>query len=159
MTAAGQVHGLHHIGYWVDDLDRAMADAQAMLGVGAFRVLDHVDLGEFRFRGEPAMLDHTAAFTAWGPVLLELNLVHEIWPADLRTALGVKPGAVSHVSWTTPDLAQETDRLAAAGCPLLTTGVGGAVAYWYSGGPLFDHAIEVHQPTPGVLGMWASLLD
>src|ERR1700712_5820466 len=90
--------GLHHIAYWTDDLQRSMRDAERLLGVGPFRVIEHVPLGDFRFDGRPALLDHSAAFTAWGPVLLELNQVHEVEPADLRAALGVAPGAVSHVS-------------------------------------------------------------
>ncbi|MHC5794795.1 VOC family protein [Lacisediminihabitans sp. FW035] len=151
--------GLHHIGYWVDDLDAAMAQATALLGVGPFRVIEHVDLGLFRFDGEPAVLDHSAAFAQWGPVILELNLAHDIQPPSLRTALGVAPGAVSHTSWRTTDLTTETAHLESAGCALLTTSVGGAVANWFGGGPLFGHPIEIHQPTAGVLGMWASLGD
>jgi len=154
---AGGPYGLHHIGYWVDDLAEAAEHAREMLGVGPFRVLEHVDLGEFAFRGEPAALDHSAAFAAWGPVLLELNVLHDARPAALREALGARPGAVSHVAWTTSDLGAERDRLAGAGCPLLTTASGGAVADWFSGGPLFGHPIEVHQPTPGVLAFWAAV--
>lgn len=151
--------GLHHVGYWVDDLDTAIAHATELLGVGPFTVLDHVDLGDFRFQGAPATLDHTAAFATWGPVLLELNLAHHIEPAALREALGVAPGHVSHVAWTTDDLEAETAHLAAGGCPLLTTSVGGAVANWYGGGPLFAHPIEVHQPPDGVRRFWQSLSD
>ncbi len=149
--------GFHHIGYWVDDLDAAMADATELLGVGPFRVMEHVDLGEFRFQGGPGILDHSAAFTQWGPIILELNQAHDVQPPELRAALGVAHGAVSHTSWWTPDLAAETQHLESAGCALLTTSVGGAVANWFSGGKLFGHPIEIHQPTPGVLGMWASL--
>ncbi len=105
----------------------------------------------------PAVLDHSAAFTAWGPVLLELNVVHSAAPAALRDALGIRPGAVSHVAWTTEDLLTERQHLATAGCPLLTTSVGGAVADWFSGGALFGHPVEVHQPTDGVLAFWQSL--
>lgn len=151
--------GLHHIGYWVDDLDAAVTQAQKLLGVGPFTVLEHVDLGDFRFRGTAAVLDHTAAFAAWGPVLLELNVVHRVEPAELREALGVAPGRVSHVAWTTDDLTEENEHMSAAGCPLLTTSVGGAVANWYGGGSLFDHPIEVHQPPPGVQAFWQSLFD
>ena len=111
------MRGLHHIGYWTDDLDAAMAQAQRVLGVGPFQVLEHVNLGDFRFRGEPAVLDHSAAFTAWGPVLLELNVLHDAAPAELRDALGGKPGAVSHVAWTTGNLSLERQHLASAGCP------------------------------------------
>jgi catechol 2,3-dioxygenase-like lactoylglutathione lyase family enzyme len=151
--------GLHHIGYWVDDLETAMAQAEVLLGVGPFRVMEHVDLGDFRFAGEPAVLDHSAAFTAWGTVLLELNVVHRVEPAGLRDALRISPGAVSHVAWTTDDLATEGTRMADAGCSLITTSVGGAVANWFTGGPLFGHAIEVHQPPPGVQAFWQSLRD
>ncbi len=151
------MRGLHHIGYWTDDLAAAMAQAERLLGVGPFHVLEHVGLGDFRFRGEPAVLDHSAAFTAWGPVLLELDVAHDVAPAALRAALGIKAGAVSHVAWTTDNLATERQHLAEAGCALLTTSVGAAVADWFAGGPLFGHPIEVHQPTDGVLSFWQSV--
>jgi hypothetical protein len=149
--------GLHHIGYWVDDLNVAMKEATALLGVGPFRVIEHVDLGEFRFQGGDAVLDHSAAFAQWGPVILELNQAHDVKPPGLREALGVAPGAVSHISWWTTDLVAETAHLESSGCALLTTSRGGAVADWFTGGGLFAHPIEIHQPTPGVLGMWDSL--
>jgi catechol 2,3-dioxygenase-like lactoylglutathione lyase family enzyme len=149
--------GLHHIGYWTDDLDAAMAQATRLLGVGPFHVLEHVDLGDFRFHGEPATLDHSAAFAAWGPVLLELNVLHEAWPAGLREVLGGRPGTVSHVAWTTDDLGAEREHMAAAGCALLTTSAGGAVADWFSGGSLFGHPVEIHQPPVGVLNFWSSV--
>ncbi|MEQ1737763.1 MAG: VOC family protein [Rhodoglobus sp.] len=149
--------GLHHIGYWVDDLAIAMTQATELLGVGPFKVIEHVDLGDFAFRGEPAVLDHSAAFAQWGPVILELNQAHDVQPPALREALGVAPGAVSHTSWWVSDLATETVHMEQHGCALLTASVGGAVANWFTGGGLFAHPIEIHQPTPGVLGMWASL--
>jgi catechol 2,3-dioxygenase-like lactoylglutathione lyase family enzyme len=149
--------GFHHIGYWVDDLDAAMRQATELLGVGPFRVIEHVDLGDFRFEGEPAVLDHSAAFAQWGPIILELNIAHDVQPPALRKALGVAPGAVSHTSWWVEDLAAENDHMQSNGCALLTTSVGGAVANWFSGGPLFAHPIEIHQPTAPVKGMWGSL--
>ena len=151
--------GLHHIAYWTDDLDAAMTQATELLGVGPFRVIEHVDLGEFLFRGEPATLDHSAAFAQWGPVLLELNIAHDVQPSELRDALGIAPGAISHTSWWTTDLADEREHLEASGCALLTSSVGGAVADWFAGGSLFAHPIEIHQPTPPVRGMWASLTE
>lgn len=149
--------GFHHIGYWVDDLDAAMAQATELLGVGPFRVISHVDLGEFSFRGGPGVLDHSAAFAQWGPIILELNVAHDVQPPQLRDALGVAPGAVSHTSWWVDDLAAETRHMESHGCALLTASVGGAVANWFEGGTLFAHPIEIHQPTAGVRGMWDSL--
>jgi hypothetical protein len=142
--------GFHHIAYWVDDLDVAMKQAEELLGVGPFRVIEHVELGEFRFRGGPALLDHSAAFAQWGPIMLELSVAHRVEPPELREALGIAPGAVSHTSWWTTDLKTEGEHLELSGCALLTTSVGGAVANWFTGGPLFAHPIEIHQPTAGV---------
>lgn len=134
-----------------------MGQATALLGVGPFRVIEHVDLGDFRFEGGPGSFDHSAAFAQWGPIILELNQVHDVRPVALREALRIAPGAVSHTSWWTTDLPAEHAHMAASGCAVITTSVGGAVADWFTGGPLFSHAIEIHQPTPGVLGMWESL--
>jgi catechol 2,3-dioxygenase-like lactoylglutathione lyase family enzyme len=160
----GTNRGLHHIAYWVDDLDVAMERATALLGVGPFRVIEHVGLGDFAFVDatgdrQPAVLDHSAAFAQWGPVVLELNQVFDVQPPALREALRIAPGAVSHISWYTDELPAETEHLAANGCALLTTSAGGAVANWFSGGPLFAHPIEIHRPTPPVLGMWTSLRE
>jgi methylmalonyl-CoA/ethylmalonyl-CoA epimerase len=159
MSETTRPRGLHHIGYWVDDLDAAMAHATELLGVGPFKVLEHIDLGLFRFKGGPAVLDHSAAFTSWGPVLLELNQVHDVEPPELREALGIRHGNVSHVAWTTENLELENDHLQSAGCALLTTSVGGAVANWFAGGPLFGHPIEIHQPPQQVLNFWQSIVE
>jgi catechol 2,3-dioxygenase-like lactoylglutathione lyase family enzyme len=156
-VAALRGGGLHHIGYWVDDLAAAVAWAESVLGAGPFTVVEHIGLGEgFRFRGEPAVLDHSAAFGQWGPVILELGQVHEVTP-ELAFELRVGHGNVSHVAWTTPDLDIEAAELAGAGCPLLTTSRAVAWADWFEGGPVFGHPIEVHQPTAPVLGMWAGV--
>ena len=104
-------------------------------------------------------LDHSAAFAQWGPIMLELSEVHSVEPEGLREALGIVRGGISHTSWWTGDLAAEGVHMELSGCALLTTSTGGAVADWFTGGPLFGHPIEIHQPTAGVLGMWASLRE
>ena len=38
---------LHHIGYWVDDLDAAMKQWQRDLDVGPFHVIEHVTFEAF----------------------------------------------------------------------------------------------------------------
>ena len=153
---------LHHVGYYVDDLEEAVAQAVRDLGIGPFLVHEHVTFDEFRCapgvaEREPVAFDHTAAFAAWGPVVLELGQVHDIDPG-LAAAYGVAPGAMSHVSWVVDDLEAETARLTALGCSPINTARSGPIhVSWHTGGRLFPHPIEVHEANPAILGMYPRL--
>lgn len=148
---------LHHIGYWVDDLEEAAWRAHRDLGIGPFALAAHISFASFemagREPGDAVVFDHSAAFAAWGPIVIELGQVHEIDPG-LAAAYGVRAGAVSHVSWLAPDLAAERDRLAASGCEFVNSAQTGPVSVeWLTGGSLFDHPIEVHLDTEFMRGM------
>jgi catechol 2,3-dioxygenase-like lactoylglutathione lyase family enzyme len=149
---------LHHVGYWVEDLDAAMTRWEAQLGVGPFQVIEHVRFDEFVLtvgdqRCDTVVFDHAAAFAAWGPVVVELNQVHAI-DERLAAAYGVTPGAISHVSWVVPDVAAESARLARLGCRLINTARSGPISVaWHDGGPLFPHPVEVHQHNEVIAGM------
>ena len=152
----------HHLGYWVDDLDEAVDRAVHTLGIGPFLVHRHVRFDEFTLAdgttvGDPAYFDHTAAFAAWGPVVLELGVVHSVDPA-LAGAYRIRTGEVGHVSWVVEDLAGESRRLAQLGCALIHTARSGAVEVaWHDGGSLFPHPIEVHRAGAPILGMHSRL--
>ena len=156
----------HHLGYWVDDLDAAVERAIRTLGVGPFSVHRHVAFEDFTLADgtevtDPAYFDHTAAFAAWGPVVLELCDVHTVDPA-LAEAYGIRTGepggTVGHVSWVVEDLEAESARLEELGCPLIHTASSGAVnVAWHRGGSMFPHPIEVHRAGPPILGMHARL--
>jgi hypothetical protein len=162
---------LHHVGYWVEDLDSALKQWGQDLGVGPFQLVPHIEFESFvlvvdgeQYRN--VVFDHSAAFAAWGPVVVELSQVHAI---DDRLAAaygvgavgtgagagaGVAPGVVSHVSWVVPDVTAESARLAGLGCRLINTARSGPVSVaWHDGGPLFPHPIEVHQHNEVIAGM------
>jgi catechol 2,3-dioxygenase-like lactoylglutathione lyase family enzyme len=156
------VNRLHHVGYWVDDLEQAVHRAIETLAIGPFLVHDHVSFQSFTWADgtsvtDPAHFDHSAAFAAWGPMVLELAEVHTA-DEDIAAAYGIKAGGVSHVSWIVDDLDAESARLQALGCPLIHTASLGAVnVAWHDGGPLFPHPIEVHLAGAPILGMHARL--
>jgi Glyoxalase/Bleomycin resistance protein/Dioxygenase superfamily len=153
---------LHHIGYWVDDLDAAMKRWGKDLGVGPFQVIEHVTFEEFVLTAgaeqyDDVIFDHAAAFAAWGPVVVELNQVHAI-DDRLAAALNPVPGTVSHVSWVVPDVKAESARLAGLGCRLINTARSGPIEVaWHDGGPLFGHPVELHQHNDVISGMHARL--
>jgi catechol 2,3-dioxygenase-like lactoylglutathione lyase family enzyme len=155
------MRSLHHVGYWVDDLDAALKQWGDDLGVGPFQVIGHMTFEEFVLfvdgeQDRDVVFDHSSAFAAWGPVVVELSQVHAI---DDRLAAayrvyGVVPGTVSHVSWVVPDVAAESERLTRLGCRLINTARSGPVSVaWHDGGPLFPHPIEVHQHNSVIDGM------
>jgi catechol 2,3-dioxygenase-like lactoylglutathione lyase family enzyme len=156
------MHALHHIGYWVDDLATETERWQRELDVGPFDIIGHVPFEAFTLfdGGQPGtglVFDHSAAFAAWGPVVLELGQVHA---ADERllAAYRVAPGAISHVSWVVPDLERESARLARLGCRLINTARTGPISVaWHDGGPLFPHPIELHQHNDVIAGMHGRL--
>ncbi|BEP13358.1 hypothetical protein acdb102_16690 [Acidothermaceae bacterium B102] len=153
---------LHHVGYWVDDLEAAVDRAVRTLRVGPFLLHRHVRFASFTWADgmsvtDPTYFDHSAAFAAWGPVVLELAEVHTAHP-DIVAAYGIRTGAVGHVSWVVDDLAAESARLEALGCRLLHTASLGAVnVAWHDGGELFPHPIEVHLAGPPINGMQGRL--
>ena len=132
------------------------------LDVGPFDIIEHVPFDEFTLfdGGQPVrgvVFDHSAAFAAWGPVVVELGQVHA---ADERllAAYRVAPGAISHVSWVVPDLGEESARLSRLGCRLINTARTGPIQVaWHDGGPLFPHPIELHQHNDVIAGMHARL--
>ena len=156
------MYALHHVGYWVDDLDAAMKRWHRDLGVGPFDVIEHVPFQEFVLTdgGQASVdvvFDHSAAFAAWGPVVVELGQVHAI-DDRLAAAYDITPGAISHVSWVVPDLEQESTRLERLGCRLINTARSGPIRVaWHDGGPLFPHPVELHQHNDVIASMHSRL--
>jgi hypothetical protein len=146
----------------VPDLAVAVEKAARTLGIGPFLVHRHVAFDTFRMAdgteiADPAFFDHTAAFAAWGPIVLEFDQVHSI-DESLATAYEMGFDRIGHVSWVTEDLPAEGARLKAAGCRPIHEAVTGAVRVaWFSGGTLFPHPIEVHRAGPPILGMHGRL--
>lgn len=153
---------LHHVGYWVEDLDQAVERAVQTLGVGPFLVHQSIRFSSFDLADgtkitDPSYFDHSAAFAVWGPVVLELGQVHSIDP-ELADAYGIPSEGVGHVSWVVPDLDAESARLTGLGCRLIhTASLGEVQVAWHDGGPLFPHPIEVHRAGAPILGMHARL--
>jgi hypothetical protein len=129
-------------------------------GIGPFLVHDHVTFSSFALPDGVEVadpFDHSAAFAAWGPIVLELAQIHAIepWLAD---AYGTRQRGAGHVSWVVDDLAAESARLESLGCSLIHTASAGAVQVaWHTGGTLFPHPIEVHRAGAPILGMHARL--
>jgi catechol 2,3-dioxygenase-like lactoylglutathione lyase family enzyme len=148
---------LHHIGYVVDDLEGAVERFALTHGAGPFFAIEHMEFDEVTYRGAPALYDHSSAFGQWGPIIVELSQVHAAEPAGLREALVAPGGGLGHVAWLTDSLADETERLEAAGFSVFHTGrTGPASAVWLHA-PMLGHPVEVLQRREEILGFYAGI--
>jgi catechol 2,3-dioxygenase-like lactoylglutathione lyase family enzyme len=148
---------IHHIGYVVEDLGEATDRFARDFGAGPFHVMEHIAFDQVTFEGGPAVYDHSSAFGAWGPIIVELTQVHDAQPAGLAAALTPPGAGVGHIAFLADDLAAETARLEALGMRVFHTGRTGPVsAAWLTGGP-FGHPVEVLQRVPELDAFYASL--
>src|SRR5579875_2478347 len=115
-----------HVGYVVEDLESAARRFARATGAGPFLCIEHVPLVDVTYRGQPGRYDHSTAFGQWGPLMLELSVVHDAAPDGLRAFLaGRGAPALGHAGWLADDLDAESARLEAEGMPLVHTGGAG----------------------------------
>ena len=156
------MYPLHHIGYWVDDLDAAMKQWSRDLDVGPFDVIEHIAFEEFVLTAAARPATTSCSTTrppsppggrSWSSLARSTRSTTVSPP---RTA--ITPGAISHVSWVVPDVGQESARLERLGCQLINTARSGPISVaWHDGGPLFPHPVELHQHNDVIAGMHARL--
>jgi Glyoxalase/Bleomycin resistance protein/Dioxygenase superfamily len=151
---------IHHLGYVVEDLRRDAPRFAAATGAGPFFAMEHIPFDVVTYRGEPAVYDHSSAFGAWGPLIVELTQVHEARPAGLRDSLVPAAGGVGHVAWLADSLDDEVARLETAGLTPFHAGrTGPASAVWLDGGEVFGHPVEVLQRRDELLGFYAMVRE
>jgi hypothetical protein len=150
---------IHHVGYVVDDLRGDVERFARDFCAGPFYAMEHIAFDEVTFEGGPGVYDHSSAFGAWGPLLVELTQVHDAQPAGLAAALTPPGGGIGHVAWLIDDLDAETARLAAVGMRCFHTGRTGPVSAAWFDGPPFGHPVEVLQRSEPLLGFYAMLRE
>lgn len=151
---------IHHVGYVVDDLAIGVERLAATLGAGPFLAIEHMEFDEVTFRDRPAAYDHSSAFGAWGPLLVEITEIHGAEPEALRAALTPPRGGLGHVGFLVDSPADAVARLTESGCEIFHTGrTGPAEATWLSGGELFGHPIELLRRAPELEGFYARVRE
>jgi hypothetical protein len=144
-----------HVGYVVDDIASAVQWAVATLGAGPFFLIEHLAFDAVTYLGAPAEYDHSSAFGQWGPIKLELTVVHGSTPPELAELIGGRGPRVGHVGWLADDLDAEREALEAAGLPLFHTGTAGPVsAIWHDGRATLGHHVEVLRRSPELEGFY-----
>ena len=148
-----------HIGYVVDDLEKAAHDWATRLGAGPFYVVERVKFDAISHYEAPCIFDHSPAFGQWGHKVIELQQVYEISPPTLKEKLipGVTP-IVNHISYLTTTPEEDSADLSAAGYELfLHAKLGPVEVRFHDTRGILGQSIEIHRQCEYLQGFFEML--
>jgi hypothetical protein len=148
------------IAYAVEDVRVAARSFAAAVGAGPFFVRHHDLPRHVDHRGEAAGFDHSSAYGQWGPVQIELVQVHSAEPASLAEIVHRTSG-IHHVATFVASVDDERRRLSELGWPpVMTAETASGLRYaFHDARPQLGHLLEVYEPSPGVLRLYAMVAE
>ena len=136
---------INHVAFAVADIRAAVDTWVRTLGAGPFFLIENMAFDFVRFRGEPCIFDHSAAFGQCGPIAIELQQIHRAWPAELESGL-LNGGCMNHVGFMSTDHEAESARLSAMGFDLtLHAGAGEMEVRFHDARKVLGYSLEVHR--------------
>jgi methylmalonyl-CoA/ethylmalonyl-CoA epimerase len=153
MTKAGSIKALGKIiqlAYLPADFDAALKYWTQTVGVGPFFLLENVQLGEMKYRGQPSAAVFSIAIGYWGDIQIELCRAENDAPS-IYTGEYAVTDRLHHVCIFVDSIAEARRACADAGAEIIVEGkVGdtGEVIYVDAGGGP-GTLIELLQPMAG----------
>jgi hypothetical protein len=144
------------VAYAVEDVRAAARRFAEQLGAGPFFVRHHELPRRVDHRGSDAEFDHSSAYGQWGPVQVELVEIHRAHPASLADVVQRTSG-IHHVATFVASIDAEQRRLVDLGWPpVMTAETPSGLRYaFHDARPSLGHLLEVYEPAPGVLRLYA----
>ena len=150
---------LHHVGFNVANLTDAIGAWVSAYGAGPFYLNAHVAYDEAASNGTSVVWDHSAGFGQWGTLPVELQLTHDLRPAELIapfTAAG--RNAINHIGITADDPAAESARLESLGFALaMHARLGQVEFFWHDATETLGYCIEVITAGPDLDAFFATV--
>ena len=147
LTGLGQVMQLAYV---PADFDAALAHWLKM-GAGPFFTLDHVQLDDVRYAGEPADIDFSMVLGYWGDLQIELIRQHNAAPSIYKAWRDDGREGLHHVCILVDDI-DEARRVVAQAAGVVAQEAkvpgGGEVIYVDTGGGS-GTMVEILKPAPG----------
>jgi len=163
MPGIGPIKALGDIiqmAYLPEDFDATLRYWTETVGVGPFYLMENIQLGEMRYRGEPTDARFSIAIAYWGDIQIELIRPENDAPSIYSGEYAVKD-RLHHICIFVDSIADARRACAEAGAEILVEGkVGdsGEVIYVDAGGGP-GHVIELLQPMAGSEGLFAMIKD
>ena len=163
MSAPGPLRSLGEIvqiAYLPSDFDAALDYWTKIMGVGPFFMVENVQLGEMKYKGEPTEALFSIAIGYWGDIQIELIRAENDAPSIYSGEYAVKD-RVHHVCLFVNSIAEARRACAEIGARILVEGkVGdtGEVIYVDPGaGP--GYVVELLQPMKGSDALFAMMRE
>lgn len=116
--------------YYVNDLERSIADWHRLFGAGPFAIAPHHRTDSFSYRGTDIEADVSYAFGYLGDLMIQFIQQHDDQPSIYREMYGAGQQGFHHVAYLVSDFAAERQRLLDMGfdlaCELFADGVNAA---------------------------------
>lgn len=161
MTAPiAQIGEVMQLAFVPADFDAALAH-WLRIGAGPFFALDHVQLEDVRYRGQPAEIDFSMLLGYWGDLQIELIRQHNASPSIYKAWRDQGREGLHHVCILTDDMAAARAACAAVAVSVEQEGKvpgGGEVIYVDTGGGP-GTMVEILKPAPGGREFFAMLRD
>lgn len=163
MAGIGSIKALGDIiqmAYLPEDFDATLRYWTETVGVGPFFLMENIQLGEMRYRGQPTDAVFSIAIAYWGDIQIELIRPENDAPSIYSGDYAVKD-RMHHICIFVESIEEARRACAEAGAEILVEGkVGdsGEVIYVDAGGGP-GHVIELLQPMAGSEGLFDMIKD
>lgn len=101
------------------DFDAALRFWTETMGAGPFYLMEHIQAEDFKYRGEAATIDFSAAIGYWGDLQIELIRQHDGAPSIFSTWRAQGLEGLHHVCIAVDDMEQARKVCAAAGATVM----------------------------------------
>ena len=145
--------------YYVSDLDLAITRFHNLWGLGPFFVRRHIGLENVVYRGEPAALDISAAYTQAGDIMIELVTQHNNAPSIFRDRFAAHESGFHHVALDFGDHDSQVKSFNNRGFESVTsfkTSEGRGATYLDTF-DLLGHATEVYRVNDSLRALYANV--
>lgn len=145
--------------YYVSDLDLAITRFHNLWGLGPFFVRRHIGLENVVYRGEPAALDISAAYTQAGDIMIELVTQHNNEPSIFRDRFAAHESGFHHVALDFGDHDSQVESFNSQGFESVTsfkTSEGRGATYLDTF-DLLGHATEVYRVNDSLRALYANV--
>ena len=147
--------------YYVADLDLAITRFHNLWDLGPFFVRRHIGLENVLYRGEPAALDISAAYTQAGNIMIELVTQHNDAPSIFRDRFAAHESGFHHVALDFGDHDSQVEAFNSRGFESVTsfkTNEGRGATYLDTF-ELLGHATEIYIVNDSLRALYAKVRD